>query len=46
MYLYKKYKTGTTGQTLMHRKFDQNVRKNFFVTVGVTMHWNRLPREV
>ena len=29
---------------LIHRKFLTNVQKKFF-TVGVTKHWNRLPRE-
>ncbi|KAJ7399055.1 hypothetical protein BTVI_118485 [Pitangus sulphuratus] len=33
------------GKKLMHRKFHVNMRKNFF-TVQVTVHWNRLPREV
>jgi len=30
---------------LKHRKFHLNMRKNLF-TLGVTEHWNRLPREV
>jgi len=29
---------------LKHRKFQLNMRKNFF-TLRVTEHWNRLPRE-
>ncbi|KFV88406.1 hypothetical protein N308_02923, partial [Struthio camelus australis] len=33
------------GQKLKHRKFHLNTRKNF-LTVRVTEHWNRLPREV
>ncbi|KFV81387.1 hypothetical protein N308_09689, partial [Struthio camelus australis] len=32
-------------QKLNHRKFHLNLRKNF-LTVRVTEHWNRLPREV
>jgi len=28
---------------LKHRKFQLNMRKNFF-TLRVTEHWNRLPR--
>ncbi|KFV80417.1 hypothetical protein N308_07682, partial [Struthio camelus australis] len=32
-------------QTLNHRKFHLNLRRNFF-TVRVTEHWKRLPREV
>ncbi|KFV74436.1 hypothetical protein N308_04943, partial [Struthio camelus australis] len=33
------------GQKLTRRKFCLNMRKNF-LTVRVTEHWNRLPREV
>ncbi|KFV75415.1 hypothetical protein N308_07166, partial [Struthio camelus australis] len=33
------------GQKLNHRKFQLNLRKNFFA-VRVTEHWNRLPRGV
>ncbi|KFV78765.1 hypothetical protein N308_01144, partial [Struthio camelus australis] len=33
------------GHKLKHRKFHLNLRKNF-LTVRVTEHWNRLPREV
>ncbi|TRZ22340.1 hypothetical protein HGM15179_004758 [Zosterops borbonicus] len=32
------------GQNLVPKKFQLNMRKNFF-TVQVTVHWNRLPRE-
>ncbi|KFV79274.1 hypothetical protein N308_05028, partial [Struthio camelus australis] len=32
------------GHKLNHRKFHLNMRKN--LTVRVTEHWNRLPREV
>ncbi|KFQ23469.1 hypothetical protein N332_01675, partial [Mesitornis unicolor] len=33
------------GHKLEHRRFNLNIRKNFF-TVRVTEHWTRLPREV
>ncbi|KGL77694.1 hypothetical protein N309_03856, partial [Tinamus guttatus] len=33
------------GYKLKHRKLHLHVRQNF-LTVGVTEHWNRLPREV
>ncbi|KFV77465.1 hypothetical protein N308_03017, partial [Struthio camelus australis] len=33
------------GQKLNHRKFHLNTGKNF-LTVRVTEHWHRLPREV
>ena len=32
------------GHKLKHRKFQLNMRKNFF-PLRVTEHWNRLPRE-
>jgi len=37
--------TTANGHKLKHRKFHQNMRKNF-VTFKVTEHWNRLHREV
>ncbi|KFV87798.1 hypothetical protein N308_02318, partial [Struthio camelus australis] len=33
------------GHKLKHRQFHLNMRKNF-LTVRVTEHWSRLPREV
>ncbi|KGL80719.1 hypothetical protein N309_08559, partial [Tinamus guttatus] len=33
------------GHKLKHQKFRMNLRKKF-LTVRVTEHWNRLPREV
>ncbi|KGL76346.1 hypothetical protein N309_03154, partial [Tinamus guttatus] len=33
------------GHKLKHQKFYRNLRKKF-LTVRVTEHWNRLPREV
>ncbi|KGL83760.1 hypothetical protein N309_09967, partial [Tinamus guttatus] len=33
------------GHKLKHQKFHMNLRK-IFLTVRVTEHWNRLPREV
>ncbi|KGL77486.1 hypothetical protein N309_02902, partial [Tinamus guttatus] len=38
-------KTRGNGHKLKHQKFHRNLRKNF-LTVRVTEHWNRLPREV
>ncbi|KFV86442.1 hypothetical protein N308_01378, partial [Struthio camelus australis] len=34
-----------SGHKLNHRQFHLNLRKNF-LTVRVTEHWDRLPREV
>lgn len=36
-------RTRRSGHKLKHGKFHMNMRKSF-LTLGVTEHWNRLPR--